>query len=336
MSNKEKKINCSCYMMMPPKKLRAHPSNEKYFGHNNSRYHELSESIRTNGYLPQYPLTCVKEGNTFVILCGHRRWRVGCELDLREIPVLVRSDIAADSADAEKVMIEDNLHRPQQWREFSELERYMLSLQLDVLCEGRRGGDRRSEKFLESKKEQSHKKKRDEQMAGVAGMSPRYFSMLSVVTKNILKELAAVSPHMFESRNIYDQIKIALDNNLSSELTALSRSEIPVYRAYKNFKKANQAQSPLTDGNIPSVPKEGDKSEVFYKDVIKSLLRYFESQFNGEEFSEAAGMLLETPEGHVKQLKLLHKALNNVMQKIKTRCKKKGIEEPELFSAEEM
>ena len=323
--------------MMPPKKMRAHPMNEKYFGQNNSRYHELSESMRINGYLPQYPLTCVKEGNnSFVIICGHRRWRIACEQNIPEIPVILRQDISPESKGDERIMIEDNLHRPLQWREFSELERYMLSLQLNVLNEKRRGGDRKSEKFLESNRESySKQNNKNEQIASMVGMSPRYLSMLSVVTKGILKEIAEASPNMLEGRSAYDQIKIALDNNLSSELTALSRSEIPVYRAYKKFKKVNQAQSPLSDGNIPSVPIEEDKGEIVYKDVIKSLMRYFESQFNGEVFSEAARMLLETPEGHAKQLKLLHKALNDVIQKIKTCRKKKGVVEPELFAMEE-
>lgn len=340
MSKKEKKTNGAGYIMMPPKKLRAHPSNEKFFGNNNSRYDELFESIRINGYLPQYPLTCAKEGATsFVIICGHRRWKAACEQDIQEIPVIARQDVAVDSIDAEKLMIEDNLHRPLQWRTFSDLERYMLALKLKDLYARKRGGDRRSQQFLASRHGDANTDLAIDDITKIVGMSKRYMSMLSVATGEILKDIMESSPALLGEQSVYDQIKTAIDNNLSEDLTALAQSEVPVYKVYKKYRKKNSTPERLQPQDDINVTDNQIEEHITFGNVVTSLLKYFESQFDNKEiFSEAAYILSQTPEEQTKQIKLLHKALNSVIQKMsmtKTR-NEKSMEEPKLFSVEEI
>lgn len=337
MAKKENKMNYSCYAMMPPRKLRAHPLNHKYFGKNDSRYAELFGSIKTNGFLPQYPVTSAKGANNLpVIICGHRRWKIACDQNITEIPVIMRQDIQTDSSDAERIMIEDNLCRPLEGREFTDLERYMLALELDNIGAKSRGGDRRSESFLNSEKGKHFAELKSKKILGIVGMSPRYLSMLSVTCNSILKDLQQSSPDMLECHSVYDQLKMAIDNNLSEDLTALARAEVPVYKVYRKHKKGNKPQTQISQGDIQVTENEKD---ITFNNVVASLLKYFESQFDDKDvFAEAAEMLSEMPEGQAKQLKLLDKALNLVMQKMKMirkSAKKKGIVELQLFEMEE-
>lgn len=336
MSKKKKKTNSGSYTMMPPQKLRAHPSNSRYFGQNNSRYTELFESIRANGFLPQYPVTCARESNNFVIICGHRRWKAACEQSIPEIPVILRHDLHTDSTEAEKIMIEDNLCRPLEGREFTNIERYMLAIQLDNIGTKIRGGDRRSEMFLNHEKGKEVSEQKNKNIAGMVGMSPRYLSMLSVICNTILKDLQQSSPDIHVTDSVYDQIKIAIDNNLSEDLSALARDEVPVYKMYKKYKKGHKPQTSQDD---IQATEDQDEKDITFSNVVASLMMYFESQLDVEVFSEAAAMLLEPPAEQAKKLKLLSKAISNVIQKIKkkkTRSKKQEVAEPELFSSEEI
>jgi hypothetical protein len=142
------------YIMIQTRKLKAHPLNKKHFGENNSNYDSLQQSLQNNGFLLQYPVLCAKYVNSSpIIICGHRRWKIACELNIEAIPAIIIPDIAPDSADAERIMLEDNLHRPIEGRKFTTLERFLLAQKIDSLyaC-SKRGGDRRSAAFFVLKK----------------------------------------------------------------------------------------------------------------------------------------------------------------------------------------
>ncbi|MDA8091902.1 MAG: ParB N-terminal domain-containing protein [Nitrospiraceae bacterium] len=338
MSKKENKVSGFGYTLVSPQKLRAHPANEKYFGGNSSRYPELFDSIKTNGFLNQYPLTCTKNGqNALIIICGHRRWKVACEQDIPKIPIIVRHDIAADSIEAEEFMIEDNLQRPLQWRAFSDLELYVLAIKLKDLYSKKRGGDRRSKLYLASKEESENSVSND--IAEVVGISKRYMSMLSVSISGILKGISETSAALLEGKSLYDQIKTAVDSNLSEDLTGLAQSKVPIYKVYKKYKGKNNKSKTLTFDNEMQVTNNKIEEHGTFDNVVASLLRFLESQFDDREvFSEAAHILSEIPEGKQKKIKLLHKAVNSVLKEMsnaKTR-KRKLIVEPELFPAEKM
>jgi hypothetical protein len=244
---------------------------------------------------------------------------VACELNIPKIPAILRHDIAADSADAERIMIEDNLCRPLEGRKFTDIERYMLAIQLDNIGAKSRGGDRRSELFLNSDRGKHSAEVKNKKIARIVGLSPRSLSMISVICNSILKNLQQSSSNLLECHSVYDQIKMAIDNNLNEDLSALARDEIYVYKVYRKYKKGNKPQPPTTQGDIQSTENQNKKDRQF-NNVVDSLLKYLESQFEDKEvFSEAAKILSETPEGQEKQLTLLYKALMHVMHEIKNR-----------------
>jgi hypothetical protein len=313
--HQKKKPNKQNFVMM----------HELIFGDNNTRYDELYASIEANGFLRNYPLLIFAED---VIGCGHRRRLVALKQDIQQVPAII-TDIEPASPQAQIIMIEDNLRRPMQCREFSPLEQYMLAMRLKELYGKTHGGDRRSERFLASKRGDTGGEHKISEIARIVGMCPRYQSMLSLVTNEIIDKHLQNDPDLRNAESHFDRIRIALDKNLDACLTALARPGARVYKIYDRFKSESKNGSPQSNKLATGVSGQADTA---FNAVAKSIRKYYEVKF-GDVVPEAMDNLSEPPQDPVKQLKLIRKVIDLVIEGARVQKKKKVSDnaEPLLF-----
>ena len=96
------------------------------------------EDIRQNGIKVELHIT-----KTNTILCGHQRWEIAKEIELKTVPCKI---INIDESDKDKVkeyVIKDNLLR----RQLTTEQKYNLIAMLSEVYEVGSGGDRKSEDF---------------------------------------------------------------------------------------------------------------------------------------------------------------------------------------------
>ncbi len=95
---------------MPTTDLRPHPRQAELVGDcGDAELEELEASIRDHGI--QQPIEVLPDGT---IVTGHQRWRAACRLELAEVPVRVRHDLAeAGEAAVLTHLVEDNVLRRQ-------------------------------------------------------------------------------------------------------------------------------------------------------------------------------------------------------------------------------
>jgi len=90
------------YFLCPIESLKPH-SNQPRKSFDNEKLEELAASIREKGVIQ--PLVVRREGETYQIIAGERRWRASQKAGLREVPVVIQ-DVSEDWA-LEMALIEN-------------------------------------------------------------------------------------------------------------------------------------------------------------------------------------------------------------------------------------
>lgn len=104
--------NCSVSL------LKHNPLNDRYFNvaeqiiHNASdplgnKFRQLEASIKTNGI--RNPILCVKQGNKYLILSGHRRFVIACKLGFSEVPIRYANESDLNEYMQEFILIDENM-----------------------------------------------------------------------------------------------------------------------------------------------------------------------------------------------------------------------------------
>lgn len=252
MDKKTKKITTQV-LMIAPEKLRTDPLNGTLFGTNETNFERLKKSIQENGFLANQPILCFSRENRLVIISGHRRRRAAVELGIKEIPVTVMSNLS--EAEIERLIIEENLMRPNEGRKLSYVERYILALRLAQNFPEQRGGDRRSEDFTVScESRHNHKSTgKDQWLSAGTGICSKYLSELSVIAKCICQDSEKAYPELVHGLPIYEQLQTILNKGLSQDLNDLHRGNVSIRKVYNKYKTPKKQS--LTC-NIMSTPSE--------------------------------------------------------------------------------
>lgn len=223
--------------MVDPASLKAHPMNASLFGRSNN-YDRLLESMRKEGFRSQYPITC-NEKNT--IIMGHTRGQAAIELGIKEVPVIrISSTLPED--EVLRLMIEDNLCRPAEWRQLSPLDKYVLATRLEETRPEYRGGN---QKNISGRKTEIPK---DGWLAKQVGLCPKYISNLRVSIEGICEGISKTHPEV-KGLKPYEQIAFILKNDLSQDLADLQTGALKIGALYKKYKKAKEV------GNTYSKPR---------------------------------------------------------------------------------
>lgn len=256
------------FIWIASKKLKPHPLNTTLFGDNDTNFEELKQSILENGFLVNHPILCCQKDKSLMIISGHRRWRAACELGIDEVPIVI-IDMAEE--EAERIIIEENLVRPKEGREFSYVERYILALRLSHKFPELRGGDRRSEDFRANCGSRQNDKStgKDQWLSVVTGICSKYLSELNVISKRILQDSEKAYPELLQGLQIYEQLQIILNKGLSQDLSELhigNESIRKVYNKYKFPKKqfiaSNNKESSLPENTITTPTDDINNSSV--------------------------------------------------------------------------
>lgn len=248
----------TAYQVIPPLTLKAHAFNDALFGRNNTNYEQLKQSIVKNGFLQQYPIVCSKKRQCYTILCGHRRCKIAIELGISKVPVVV---IDINDEDIESYMIEDNLQHPQEARSYSNLERFILALQLRSLRRSKRGGDRKSIDFMELTSAKASREIEKNEIAETVGMGTTYLRYYSVVSRRILQDLTENHPEL-SNKEPHQQLTIALDRDLSQELSGLARDVIPIVALYSKYCTKKNKALKIADCEDTKVIQSGTNSDA--------------------------------------------------------------------------
>lgn len=308
------------------KKLKAHPLNAQLFGRNDSNYIELKQSIDKNGFLTNHPIHCCVTNKNFTIISGHRRWRAATELGIDQVPVTIIS--IGEEEEIERIMVEENLLRPQEGRQFTHLERYMLGLRLSAAYPERRGGDRRSSDFMAHRGNDKtcHK---DTWLSEKTGLCAKYISELNVIAKKICEETEKAYPELLSGKPLFEQLQIILKDNLSAELSALQAGTTisTLYNKYRTSKPKptpNPPASPQisctqvdhlrlaenTESGI-NPPEYQDPKTAFFSAFRDFIMAEFAAN---ENIKKAIQLLSDPPQGHIATLKSVQKVANLLLQ----------------------
>lgn len=306
--------------MIPPKKLTANPLNLKLFGQNNTNFNELKKSIEENGFLTNHPVLCYQKGKSLLIISGHRRWRAAIEIGIDQIPIIIISNV--EDSEIERMMIEENLLRPLEGRQLSQIERYILALRLSAKFPERRGGDRRSADFI-AKRSDIKLKDKDTWLSEKTGLCAKYISELNVITKKISEETSKAYPELLDGMPLYEQLQIIINQNLSADLSDLQAGTTTIsalhkkYRTPKPIPVSNPQVNPQTsclqgnhlnpEENVPSsinLPEHQDAETPFLNAFRDFLLAEFAEN---ENISKAIQLLSLAPQGHIATLKSVQK-----------------------------
>lgn len=115
--------------------LKPHPKNSEYYDDVSGQdYENLRDSIQLDGI--QAPIIVAAD---MTIISGHQRYRVAKELDLPQVPVVIRSDITSED-DKVRNLIAANFGRSKN----SEAKKRKAITDYVELCGVGHGGDRRS------------------------------------------------------------------------------------------------------------------------------------------------------------------------------------------------
>jgi len=128
-------------MFIQTELLKPYPLNKELFENlPKNNYEALKEDIRKNGIKTELHIT-----KSNIILCGHQRWNIAKDLDLKEVPVkIVKIDESDEQAVKEYVII-DNLLRSHLTTE----QKYLLIAELSKVYENPTGADHKSKKYQE-------------------------------------------------------------------------------------------------------------------------------------------------------------------------------------------
>lgn len=312
--------------MIPPTKLKANPLNLKLFGQNDTNFNELKKSIEQNGFLTNHPVLCYQKGKSLVIISGHRRWRVAIELSINQVPVTIIH--IAESSEIERMIIEENLLRPQEGRKFSQLERYILALRLSSKFPEQRGGDRRSADFIATRRTKSIHK--DAWLSEKAGLCEKYISQLNVIAKKICEETSKAYPELLDGMPLYEQLQIIINHNLSADLSDLNAGTIlsTLYKKYRTPKPKQTPSELIPEKHISSAlpdcaddhepQKNIDTNYTERQDLtsafIRSFINYLSVEFATNANLSKAMQILSLPhQDHVATLIAVKKVVNFIM-----------------------
>lgn len=316
---KTTKANDYQYVMMSPNELKSHPLNVQLFEHNDSNHDVLLSSMRENGFLVNHPILCYQVGKSLVVVSGHRRVRAAIEIGIDQVPVSVI--FISNDSEVERIMVEENLLRPQEGRKLSQIERYILALRLSSKFPERRGGDRRSSDFIADRNDIKPRHK-EIWLAEKTGLCTKYISQLNVIAKNICKETLMAYPELLAGIPLYEQLQIILNQGLSAELSALQvgttiSTLYNKYRASKPKSRPNPPVSPqITDVQVNHLrpaenaeltinPPEHQHAKTGFVSAFKGFLL---SEFaTHENLNTAIKLLSDPPQGHIATLKSVQK-----------------------------
>lgn len=327
------------YKLVSPKKLKAHPLNYDLFGRNDSNYDVLVSSMHENGFLVNHPILCYPQNKNLIIISGHRRWRAATDIGIDQVPVTITP--IAEPSEIEKIMIEENLLRPQEGRKLSQLEKYILALRLSSKFPERRGGDRRSTNFIARKDNNTKPKHKDTCLAEKTGLCAKYISELNVIAKRICEETSKAYPELLNGMLLYEQLQIILDRGLSAELSALQAGTTisTLYNKYRVPKPKPSLNPPVSPQiTLPHVnhlrPAENAESTINllgHQDATTGFVSAFKdflfSEFaTHENLNTAIKLLSDPPQGHIATLKSVQKVATLLLQTRKQGVKAKNIE----------
>lgn len=91
---------------MRPQALTPLPNNPRKI--EKADYERLVESIKFNGFWPHRPLAVEDTEGKLVVLCGNQRLKAAKKLKLKEVPVMVYSDLTED--DRAELVLRDNIN----------------------------------------------------------------------------------------------------------------------------------------------------------------------------------------------------------------------------------
>lgn len=235
---KQKAKNVAMWQeMVDPASLKAHPMNSSLFGCSNN-YERLLESMRKDGFRSQYPITCTDKG---IIIMGHTRVQAAIELGIKKVPV-VRIPSTLPEDEVLRLMIEDNLCRPAEWRQLSPLDKYVLATRLEETRPEYRGGN---QKNISGRKTEIPK---DGWLAKQVGLCPKYISNLRVSIEGICEGISETHSEV-KGLKPYEQIAFILKNGLSKDLADLQTGSLKIGVLYKKYKKTKEV------GNTYSKPR---------------------------------------------------------------------------------
>lgn len=309
-------------------KLKPHPSNERFFGLNDSNYDDLKKSILENGFLVNHPILCYRKDKHLTIISGHRRWKAATELCIEEIPIIIVSDVS--EIDIERIMIEENLIRPKEGRKFSYLNRYVLALRLAQNFPEQRGGDRKSAEFRAVSNIKCEPLHKNEWLAKQVGIGKKYLHELNILTKQICNEMETSYPELLCDKPIYEQLEVILCHNLSTDITDLHTGNTRINALYEKYKtpKAKPSSCLKTSPQISDAqvnhldPKKSAESRINlpeHQDTKTPFLKAFRdfllSEFAGDENINKAIQLLSLPvQDQVAALKTVQKVATLVLK----------------------
>ncbi len=130
-------------MQIETNKLKPYELNKELFDSlPKEDYQALKEDIKKNGIKTELHIT---KSNT--ILCGHQRWNIAKELELKEIPCKIINIDESNELKVKEYVILDNVLR----RHLTTEQKYLLIAELSKIYEIGRGGDRKTEDFKKDK-----------------------------------------------------------------------------------------------------------------------------------------------------------------------------------------
>lgn len=311
---KKLKTRSLCEMVYT-KKLQPDPNNDQLFGPNDSNFGQIVQSMKEKGFLINHPILCNQKDKKLIIISGHRRWRAALEIGLVQVPVTIIS--VTDEREIERIMIEENLLRPQEGRKFSHLERYLLALKLSASYPEKRGGDRRSADFGATCGPKSTHK--DTWLSEKTGLCTKYINQLSVIAKKICDETSKNYPQI-SGKPLSEQLQIVLEDNLSPDLSDLQAGTTTISSIYHKYKtpKLKQTRPELihekhisnvlpdcADDHKPQKNIDTDHSE--HQDptstFIRSFITYLSTEFvTNTNLSKAMQILSLPHQDHVATL----------------------------------
>lgn len=322
------------YEMLPPEMLKPNPFNERLFRRNESNSADLKKSMLEKGFLANHPVQCFIKGKSLVIISGHRRWRAAMELGIDQVPVTIIPIV--DESKIEKLMIEENLLRPQEGRRYSVIERYILALRLAYKFPEQRGGNRRSEDYRVNCERTQKKVGKNEWLSAVTEICLKYLSELSVITKHICQNLEKSHPELLGLQD-YEQLQVIFNEGLSKDLNDLHLGNTTIRKVYCNYKSKKQLSvgskkvSPsenkitahIADSDYSPVPPLKNTGLALVEKLPNSSVVFFQGfkDFLAEGFvghpNQVKAMLITSvtpPQNPISALQLVSKAAKLLLQ----------------------
>lgn len=320
-----------------PDKLKSNPLNSILYGDNDTNSETLKQSFLTNGFLVNRPILCYRQDKdkSLTIISGHRRRKASVEFGIPEIPVIVVNNVT--DKEIERLVIEENLLRPSEGREFSYIERYMLALRLSEKFPEMRGGDRRSEDFRTNygSRQNNLYKGKDEWLSTVTGICVKYLSELGVIAKCICQDSEKASPELLHGLPIYEQLQIILNKGLCQDLNDLHLGRTSIRKIYNKHKhqknqsnKANKASpsekttttqtSDIDNSRVSpslSFPEQAPNPCVT---LLQGLKVFLTVHFVGHPNQEKAMLIISAPppQNPIALLQIMRKATNLLLRNV--------------------